>query len=380
MWMWIGDAAYVDKHVIAEFWKSSIDVNMTKAAEIFNAAKNEEGYRKVRENVPTIGIWDDHDYAINDGNGHFEHKEIAKQLFLDFLDEPVDSQRRVHNKAIYTTYSFGDPSTHKTVRFILLDVRFNKTSMVYDTNADMLGEEQWAWFENLMETSDETFTFIVSGTQILPFNRLNTESWYGTSRKRLFDLIGRLKKSGVVLISGDIHAAQFLKTFCVIPEVGYNLFELTSSGLSHFDEDYFVMEYIFPIDYNIIPTISYYNFGVLSFEWGLTKEDSKFKVTIIDIDDITRAEMSIKYNDLTYNKSRITDPNCYDKINRRYKTLEEYYEYYSKNRFEFFATCAIYYALYQAVKFIIWLIAFLLRISIRFIFSDNYSGGKSKMD
>ena len=38
LWLWTGDAAYVDEPTI-RFWKSSIDVNFTKASSIFNAAK-----------------------------------------------------------------------------------------------------------------------------------------------------------------------------------------------------------------------------------------------------------------------------------------------------------------------------------------------------
>ena len=38
-----------------------------------------------------VGIWDDHDYGINDGNKHFEYKDEFKELFLDFLNEPKES-------------------------------------------------------------------------------------------------------------------------------------------------------------------------------------------------------------------------------------------------------------------------------------------------
>jgi phosphodiesterase/alkaline phosphatase D-like protein len=107
-----------------------------------------------------------------------------------------------------------------TVRIILLDVRYNKTSLIFDNKADILGEEQWEWFENVLADNNETFTLIVSGTQILPFNRIVAiEAWYGSSRKRLFDLLGRLKKSGVILATGDIHAGEFLKSFCVLPGI-----------------------------------------------------------------------------------------------------------------------------------------------------------------
>jgi len=85
----------------------------------------------------------------------------------------------------------------------------------------MLGQVQWIWFEDILRTSNETFTLIVSPTQILPFNRILTEAWYGESRKKLFSIIGKLKKSGVILITGDIHEGEILKTFCVIEGIFY---------------------------------------------------------------------------------------------------------------------------------------------------------------
>jgi alkaline phosphatase D len=175
-------------------------------------------YQVLYKKVPTIGIWDDHDYALDDGNGFFIHKELAKNYYLDFLNEPIDSERRKTGRSIYTSYTFGNPKTFKTVRIILLDARFYKQSYYYESDPDMLDEEQWQWLENEL-TNDETFTLIGSGTQVLPVTRIATECWYPKARKRLFELIGRLKKSGVILLSGDIHNTQILKTFCVIPSI-----------------------------------------------------------------------------------------------------------------------------------------------------------------
>ena len=41
-----------------------------------------------------IGIWDDHDYGVNDGGKSFKYRLQSQKLFLDFLDEPIDSVRR----------------------------------------------------------------------------------------------------------------------------------------------------------------------------------------------------------------------------------------------------------------------------------------------
>ena len=71
---------------------------------------------------PIIGTWDDNDYAQNDGNKYFIYKDYLKHYFLNFLDEPFDSDRRKQNRGVYETYTFGDKTSHKTVRLVLLDV------------------------------------------------------------------------------------------------------------------------------------------------------------------------------------------------------------------------------------------------------------------
>jgi alkaline phosphatase D len=177
---------------------------------------NSIDYQELYNKTPTIGIWDDHDYALDDGNSGYVHKELIKKYYLDFLDEPEDSVRRTPGRAIYTSYSFGDPDTHRTVRIILLDVRYHKQSFYDEYDPDMLDEEQWQWLEGQLQ-HNETFTIISSGTQILPVTRIVTECWYLKSRKRLFDLIGKYKKRGVILLSGDIHNAQILRTPCIHP-------------------------------------------------------------------------------------------------------------------------------------------------------------------
>lgn len=40
LWVWLGDAAYVDKTTIFDIFKSTINVNLTWAKEIFNESKN----------------------------------------------------------------------------------------------------------------------------------------------------------------------------------------------------------------------------------------------------------------------------------------------------------------------------------------------------
>jgi alkaline phosphatase D len=44
--------------------------------------------------TPVIGIWDDHDFGINDGYKDYTYRVQSQQIFLDFMGEPQDSPRR----------------------------------------------------------------------------------------------------------------------------------------------------------------------------------------------------------------------------------------------------------------------------------------------
>jgi alkaline phosphatase D len=34
-----------------------------------------------------VGVWDDHDFGMGNGDRHFAGKDLVKSLYLDFLDE-----------------------------------------------------------------------------------------------------------------------------------------------------------------------------------------------------------------------------------------------------------------------------------------------------
>ncbi len=44
-----------------------------------------------------IGVWDDHDFGLNDGDHTFSKKDLQRDAFLDFIGEPKDTPRRLEN-------------------------------------------------------------------------------------------------------------------------------------------------------------------------------------------------------------------------------------------------------------------------------------------
>lgn len=209
LFIWLGDATYVDDLAIHIITGAQFPLNRTEAEIRFKSSFNDEHYTNLRKTKPVIGIWDDHDYGSNNGDKFYEFKEETKQIYLDFLEVPSDSELRKVGKGISTAYSFGEG--YQSYKILLPDLRFELTA------DEMMSEETWQWLENELR-SNETFIFIGSSVQFLPANRLNYfETWILKERQRLVELINKTKRSGVIILSGDVHFAEVMKTPCIHP-------------------------------------------------------------------------------------------------------------------------------------------------------------------
>jgi alkaline phosphatase D len=204
-----GDVTYLDELDLNLIFNIPPVFNETESKIRYDDSFNNEYYSILRKNKPVIGMWDDHDYCHNNGDINFKYKNITKNMFLDFLEYPINHEKRKTKEGIQASYSFGEG--FKTFKIIMPDLRY------YLNGTEMLGESQWQWLENELK-SDETFTFIISGVQFLPANRpFMLECWSLEGRKRLMDLLGKLKKSGVIILSGDVHFGEALRTPCIHP-------------------------------------------------------------------------------------------------------------------------------------------------------------------
>ena len=302
LWIWLGNAVYLDKPNLNFFKNSPESIDFEFIKYLYEKAKSNKYYKILSEKIPIIGTWGDEEYGISNGDGENEQKESFKQYYLDFLDADIVDQRRDYvNMGLFSTYSFG--SGIKSVRFILLDLKYKQTSYLKEGKNDMLGEEQWNWLENIFKNTKETYTFICISNQILSNDRFIIKKWYSESRKQLFDLIGKYKRSGVVFLSGGIGFAQILKTFCPLPKIGYNLYECTSSGLSHSNKFNSFIDNFYHNDYLIEgQNFNGINFGQVKINWD-EKDDIKksyIELEIYDKYDNLVSDVRIDYTDLLY--------------------------------------------------------------------------------
>jgi alkaline phosphatase D len=196
-------------------------------------------FAELRRRVPFLFTWDDHDYGANDAGADYSKKEESKLQMLDFFGVPEDHELR-RRPGVYQAKVFGPEG--RRVQVILLDGRSFRSPLLEDPSpwrryrpnldpaATMLGEQQWAWLREQLEQPAE-IRLIGSGVQVLSYAN-GFEGWktLPLEQERLFAAIRETRAAGVVFISGDAHYTQIVRAD---GGVGYPLYELVSSGLTH---------------------------------------------------------------------------------------------------------------------------------------------------
>jgi len=161
VFLWGGDNIYSDTDNAEE---------MNKA---YQLQANNSDYQKLFTKVEVLGVWDDHDYGLNDGGKEWHFKDKSQQLFLDFMNVPEKSVRR-SREGVYHSEIF---KTEKgSIKVILLDTRYFRDDLIKSNDPDkryepsagtILGKKQWRWLEEELKNSDANFNVILSSIQIL---------------------------------------------------------------------------------------------------------------------------------------------------------------------------------------------------------------------
>jgi len=233
LFLMIGDNVYGDNG-----WDADAGLESLRKSYALQASHPE--FRDFRAKFPMMAMWDDHDFGLNDAGASFPMRRWGEELFETFWgsSEAVRARPGVYDSSI--TGPEG-----KRVQVILLDTRFFRSDLkrmewsrerpplgVYLPDPDpaktMLGAEQWAWLEQeLAKPAD--LRIVVSSVQVIT-EAHQFEAWsnFPAERARLFDLLAAREDSGLVLLSGDRHAAGIYKT----EHKGETFWELTSSSLN----------------------------------------------------------------------------------------------------------------------------------------------------
>lgn len=214
----IGDNAYLDtqldgkKITLLHMWNRFMD------------HRNSLGVYSFKKLIPVFGLWDDHDYGLNNGGKNFELKDGAARIFQSFF--PFYSLKEAE-KGLGVGYRVQLAKQN----FYFLDARsFRDTKDSGGTAGTHLGEAQEKWLYTHLKKS-KNFSFLIKGDQYFggyhPFE--SYESHHPRSFKKFLKKLGQRKMAPVIFVSGDRHLTEIMET--KKDEFPYKTFELTSSGI-----------------------------------------------------------------------------------------------------------------------------------------------------
>lgn len=175
--------------------------------------------------VPSVAIWDDHDFLGNDSDGTGADRDVARRAFTELWANPGYGEG---GQGVYYRHSYGD------VDFFMLDGRSFRDprdgTVAYgdpEGRPSLLGPAQTSWLIDELRASSATFKVVAVGSQWTRHG--NDDSWasFLEARDAIFDAIAAYGVEGVVLLSGDRHRSEF--RLLPRPPGAYPLPELTAS-------------------------------------------------------------------------------------------------------------------------------------------------------
>ena len=198
-------------------------------------------FRRLVASTPIYAIWDDHDAGTDDlFLGPYTDMPVWKPQFFELF------------KRNWNNPSYGiepeRPGVWHSLRigpaeFFMLDGRYYRENFL-KPNPSMLGPDQKAWFLNALKDSTATFKLIVSPVPFADDAKIDDELFEGEDpypandiwtgyleeRQEIYDFLYDNEITGVVLLSGDRHRADFRINN---RSQGYPLYEVMCSWLTN---------------------------------------------------------------------------------------------------------------------------------------------------
>ena len=218
--IWLGDIVYAK------------DGDPDHLSKRFEKLKSKTSYKNLLQSTSVYGIWDDHDYGLNNAGRDYQHKDRSRAELFAFLNIPKNSPA-YQRSGVYQSYDLSPK-----IKLILLDNRYFKSEYAPkpyndpfppDYEGTILGEQQWTWLENLLKSSTADVHIIASGIQVLSPNH-RFEKWqnYPNEYKRLIELLQTYTVKNPIVLSGDRHMSELSQK-----EIGYTtLYDITASGMT----------------------------------------------------------------------------------------------------------------------------------------------------
>jgi len=212
----LGDNIYGD-------WLSSISSPEVLWYRYIHSRRTIRFYRQ--ENlVPTIAIWDDHDFGANNVGGSYKHKANSTRTFNEFYAQEPIGPAFSRGPGISSAFTaFGR-------KFIFLDGRSFRGLPTPTYKSGFFGDEQLNWLAEEMNSFSGP-VFLLSGSQFFGAYRNMGESYERKGKHEFQDFCQLIASHQYPCVfgSGDVHYSEVMKIESQV--LGYSSFELTSSSM-----------------------------------------------------------------------------------------------------------------------------------------------------
>lgn len=212
----IGDNSYLDLNVLDR----TIGLEPKVIWDRHQETRNKLPFFFEKNLKPVYGVWDDHDFGVNNGGKDFPYVEASRKIFESFFPMPADHPNLSQGPGLARSVRLGGQ------QFLFLDNRSYRAKKGDDKRGSHFGDEQTQWLIKQLEFKGRSW--LISGGQFFGgYHRF--ESFQGDHPKDFKNFLALLKKTKrkVLFVSGDRHMSEIMK----IPSarLGYNTYEFTSS-------------------------------------------------------------------------------------------------------------------------------------------------------
>jgi alkaline phosphatase D len=272
----------------------------------------DRGFGAIRNTVPIVAVWDDHDYGVNDGGREYPLRRESQQAFLDFFGIPADAPLRQQD-GIYRSLLAGPAG--RRVQFICLDTRFHRSPLESlpkaervrgrgpyvpstDPEATMLGAAQWEWLATALREPAE-LRIVLSSIQVASIEH-GWEHWGNlpAERARLLKTLRESEATGLIVVSGDRHSAEISMIPAGDEALAYPLYDLTASS---FNQQKRVDDDDEPNRHRLGERFHGANFGSIEIDWESAADGGPpaVRLAIHDVDGKVVRDVNIPAGELT---------------------------------------------------------------------------------
>lgn len=212
----IGDNLYADVHAgiyfgniidtpPAHLWDKHVEHAMTMKLS------------RMKNLVPTMTTWDDHDYGVNDGDRSYKYKTKSKVIYQTFF--PVEE-----NKIVKKGVGVSNQLVLRGNRFFFMDARSFRASKK-EKDGQHLGLKQKKQLYVDLKNSSE-LNWLIKGDQFYGgYHKYESyEGVHGTEFKKFTAKLKEINKK-YVFLAGDRHLIEVMRI------KDFNTYEYTVSGI-----------------------------------------------------------------------------------------------------------------------------------------------------